>query len=187
MLIIPSVVGYIRAEIRKDLKLSKDVKEDIDALVAEDLPFVMYEDEDKQNHGHPKDPPNVLIMRRKSIRQFPNGQRVAMYYVDKINKYVTVPYTELQWLSMPEEYEEPLEENVMHHLKHIVDNHAAKSVKFKDGKTMKVDVQTANAVLKVHGALNHENKKKVEDMANKSKQHFGKVADFAWKHVTYKK
>ena len=40
--------------------------------------------------SHPMDPPAILIMRRKSIRQFPNNQRVAMYYVDKINKYVTV-------------------------------------------------------------------------------------------------
>lgn len=45
------------------------------------------------------DPPNVLIMRRKSIRLFPNDQRVALYYVDKINKYVTVPYTAMQWSS----------------------------------------------------------------------------------------
>ena len=45
------------------------------------------------------DPPNVLIMKRKSVRQFPNGQRVALYYVDKINKYVTVPYTASQWSS----------------------------------------------------------------------------------------
>ena len=50
------------------------------------------------------DPPAVLIMRRKSIRQFPNGQRVALYYVDKINKYVTVPYMASMWsTSMPEE------------------------------------------------------------------------------------
>jgi len=45
------------------------------------------------------DPPAVLIMRRKSIRQFPNNQRVALYYVDKIDKYVTVPYTSMQWSS----------------------------------------------------------------------------------------
>jgi hypothetical protein len=45
------------------------------------------------------DPPNVLIMKRKSIRQFSNDQRVALYYVDKINKYVTVPYTAMQWSS----------------------------------------------------------------------------------------
>ena len=45
------------------------------------------------------DPPAVLIMKRKSIRQFSNNQRVAMYYVDKIDKYVTVPYTAMQWSS----------------------------------------------------------------------------------------
>ena len=45
------------------------------------------------------DPPAVLIMKRKSIRQFPNDQRVALYYVDKLDKYVTVPYTAMQWSS----------------------------------------------------------------------------------------
>ena len=51
------------------------------------------------------DPPAVLIMKRKSVRQFPNGQRVALYYVDKIDKYVTVPYTAMQWsTSIPPEF-----------------------------------------------------------------------------------
>ena len=45
------------------------------------------------------DPPAVLIMKRKSVRLFPNNQRVALYFVDKINKYVTVPYTAMQWSS----------------------------------------------------------------------------------------
>jgi hypothetical protein len=51
---------------------------------------------------------------------------------------------------------------------------------------MKVDVQTANAVLNVHKALNDENKKKIADMAHKSKEHFGRVVDFAWKHSKFK-
>lgn len=52
------------------------------------------------------DPPNILIMKRKSIRQYSNGQRVALYFVDKINKYVTVPYTASQWSSSPAVEEE---------------------------------------------------------------------------------
>jgi hypothetical protein len=32
----------------------------------------------------------------------------------------------------------------------------------------------------------HENKEKIANMAHKSKSHFKKVADFAWKHTTYK-
>jgi hypothetical protein len=53
----------------------------------------------ESSEKHPMDPPAVLIMRRKSVRQFPNNQRVALYYVDKIDKYVTVPYTAMQWSS----------------------------------------------------------------------------------------
>ena len=53
----------------------------------------------EEHHDKSMDPPNMLVMKRKSIRVFPNDQRVALYYVDKINKYVTVPYTAMQWSS----------------------------------------------------------------------------------------
>ena len=53
----------------------------------------------KEESDKTMDPPNMLVMKRKSIRQFSNNQRVALYYVDKINKYVTVPYTAMQWSS----------------------------------------------------------------------------------------
>ena len=55
--------------------------------------------EAKEKKETQMDPPAVLMMRRKSVRQFSDGQRVALYYVDKINKYVTVPYTAMQWSS----------------------------------------------------------------------------------------
>ena len=64
-------------------------------LEVEELPNLLGEESKKK----PMDPPAVLLMKRKSVRQFPNGQRVALYYVDKINKYVTVPYTAAQWSS----------------------------------------------------------------------------------------
>jgi len=63
------------------------------------------EEEGKQNHSQPHDPPAILIMRRKSIRQFPNGQKVAMYHIDKLNKYVTIPYNSLEWSTLPEDTE----------------------------------------------------------------------------------
>lgn len=64
-------------------------------LEVEELPNLLGEAVQKKA----MDPPAVLLMKRKSIRQFPNGQRVALYYVDKIDKYVTVPYTAMQWSS----------------------------------------------------------------------------------------
>jgi hypothetical protein len=157
----------------------------VEEKVEVELPLELqyeYEVQDLQEiKEQPNDMPPVLVMRRKSIRQMTNGQKVALYYVDKLDKYVTIPYGENTWFTTMESTE-VIEEDIIHHLKHIVDNHAAKPIKFKDGKSMKVDVQTANVILKVHGALNNENKKKVADMAHKSKEHFGRVVDFAWKH-----
>jgi hypothetical protein len=61
--------------------------------------------EAKKPSNKPMDPPAVLLMKRKSVRQFPDGQRVALYYVDKLDKYVTVPYTAMQWsTSIPPEF-----------------------------------------------------------------------------------
>ena len=46
----------------------------------------------KESKSKPHDPPAILIMKRKSIRQFPNGQRVALYHIEKLNKFITIPY-----------------------------------------------------------------------------------------------
>ena len=122
------------------------------------------------------DPPAILIMRRKSIRQFPNNQRVAMYYVDKINKYVTVPYVAMQWsASMPEE----VSGNIINSLENIVETQKEKFVQFDDGKTLRVDEQTAKNILKVYSALNEDNKQKLAEMAQTNKENFVKVSNFA--------
>jgi len=134
-----------------------------------------------KSKSRPQDPPAILVMRRKSIRQFPNGQRVDLYYVDKLKKYVTIPYDDESIHLSPNM--SMVKEDVMNHLNDIVTSGTGKRISFKDGSSIKVDRQTAHAVLKVHGALNDDNKEKVKDMAHKSKQHFMKVVDFAWKHT----
>lgn len=143
---------------------------------------------DPQDHRYPMDPPNVLIMRRKTVRTFPGGQRVAMYYVDKINKYVTVPYIGMQWgVAGPEETEhsgDVIEEGIIDHLKDIANKGVYKAVKFKDGSSMKVDKLTASAVLKVHSAMDNENQEKLANHMHKSRKHFAQGVNFAWKHIS---
>lgn len=51
--------------------------------------------EDTENPGkkdHPKDPPPIILLKRKAIRVFPNGKRVAMYYAQSIDRYISIPY-----------------------------------------------------------------------------------------------
>ena len=41
-----------------------------------------------------KNPPNVLVMHRVSIRNYPGGKKVALYKIPKLDQYVTVPFGE---------------------------------------------------------------------------------------------
>lgn len=160
----------------------------IEELEAMDLPDYDIMNETKLTTNHKQeDPPNILIMRRKSIRQFPNKQRVAMYYVDKINKYVTVPYTAMQWSAMaPEEVEhndEVITEDIIKKLQSITEDSVPKFVNFENGEFVKVNESTANSILKLYKSLNSENKYKIEEMMFESKEQFLKIIDFAYKNL----
>jgi ribosomal protein L20 len=48
---------------------------------------------------------------------------------------------------------------------------------------MVITVNLAETILKVYSVLNESNKKQLAEMANKDKEHFGKVIDFAQKHL----
>ncbi len=37
--------------------------------------------------------PAVLVLKRRAIRLYPDGQKVALYYASKIKKYVSVPFS----------------------------------------------------------------------------------------------
>lgn len=39
-----------------------------------------------------KDMPSVIILKRKAIRVYPDNQKVALYYSDALDKYVTIPF-----------------------------------------------------------------------------------------------
>ena len=140
-------------------------------------------------------PPYMLVLKRRGIRIFPDGKRVALYVNEKLGLTFTVPYVpsgtsakevlpgvQAEEIEIPEEQ---VNENI-DHINDIVKNHQAKTLKFLDGTSLKVDAQTAKAISLVHGALNDENKAKVARMLAHSKGQFMKVADFAHKNTEYK-
>ena len=121
-------------------------------LDVEELPSFIAEDKKSEKH----DPPAVLIMRRVGVRQYPNKQTVALYYVDKIHKYVTVPYNKSQQIvSVSEE-----EVSVIEKLKWIVEN---KSSLIIDSK--QISLVQAKSVLNAYSKLNEKNREKLEVMA----------------------
>jgi len=156
------------------------VREEEEAISTE-----VIEEADKKSG--PNDPPFVLILKRKSFRPYPNGMKVALYYSSKLDRYFTVPYsakgfeTPIQAEGTNDINRDVIEESVMNQLHSIVANKQAKSVKFADGSTRKVDHYTAKAMTNVHKALKPDNAKKYADMVHKSPSHFMKGSDFAFK------
>jgi len=147
-------------------------------LELEDLPNLLGE-ASEVNHKS-MDPPNILMMRRVSIRQYPNNQRVALYFVDKINKYITIPYTTQQWSSSASiAHMEEVEKNIIEQLNVAMKSENAHKLVFEDSTSMFVGVDTAKQMLKLHESLSNENKKEFVQVAGRSKKDFLQVKDFA--------
>ena len=129
-----------------------------------------------------QDPPTILVLRRKAIRQYPDGQKVALYVNDKYDLSISVPYVTgrigvMKATAVSEETE--LDEAVIHHLHHIFKTKTSSEVKFKNGSQARINHQTAKAVVDLHSQLNPENKIKIENIVNDSPQGLMKVAQFA--------
>ena len=125
-----------------------------------------------------QDPPFVLVLKRKAIRLYPDGTKIALYHNDRLDKDIAVPYTTS---SQPVIQAEAVD--AIGQLQKIKDSHQHGTVNHKDGSASKVDVQTAHAVLTVHKNLNDENKKKFADMVARSAHHMQKAAEFSWKSM----
>ena len=150
------------------------VKEDVDTIEAETL----------NESGDTKDTPYILLLKRKAIRIYPDGTKVALYHNKQLDKYFSVPYGPgVDAAIQAEEIE--LEEAVdaIGQLQKIKDSHSHGTVNHKDGTASKIDVQTAHAILTVHKNLNDDNKKKFSDMVARSSHHLKKAADFSWKQM----
>jgi len=195
-------------------------------------------------------PPNILILKRKTVRAFNSAERVALYYSDKLQRYFSVPFTvgreddsiddvvgvseeALNEISIPvakkayhtrqnrgvdamnkgdyktalpqfhkalktqrllsKKYERDdkgetvkeavIQEDAVSHLKKVVAFKTSTPLYHKNGTQTKIDPQTANALLTVHGSLHPDNQKKFNDSCEHSKEGLAKMIDFAWKNV----
>jgi len=150
----------------------------LEAVDYEDIKGVLVEAKES-------DPPAVLVLRRKTVRQLGNKQKVALYFADKINKYVTITYGSGENISatIGEEYEE-YKPNIIDELNDIVENNCKKSIMLEDGNWKNVSVHMSKSILEVYNNhLTKENKKIFAEMAIKSVADFNRVVDFVNKNI----
>lgn len=174
-MIIQNLFNKMVDLISNNKQINQQARRAVKEEVETEEPIILQED---------KDPPMVLVIKRKAIRMYPDGTRIALYFNERLNKYFSVPYNYGSGMDAAIQAEEvELEEAVMDQLHKIVNDKQAQSVKFASGHTRKVDHFTASALTQVHKALNDENKKKFADLVHKSPKHFMKASDFAFKHA----
>lgn len=144
----------------------------------------------------PHDPPMMMILKRKGIRIFPDGKRVALYTNEQLGLTFTVPYVGGQvanqnvMTGVSEEVEDYGEEMLNENIKRLrfasAKNGKPVSINFKTGDNIKVDPITAKAITSLHSKLSPENKITLVDKISNDPDSFKKVASFAHKNLTYK-
>jgi len=86
-----------------------------------------------------KDLPQILILKRKYIYRFPNGQNVALYHSEQLNQYITVPLDNSQFTNTTE--------SVLNVLQNISESDEIKNVIFEDCTELNIDKECADLVL----------------------------------------
>jgi len=129
------------------------------------------------------DVPFILVLKRKAIRMYPDGAKVALYYNEKLNKYFSVPYSldkNVDSAIQAEELEAP---NTLDFVRYIAESSSSNHVVFNDGHTYYVDAESAKAIVTLHESLDDVNKNILEEQLSIDKSHFKKIAQFAREHL----
>ena len=128
-----------------------------------------------------RDPPPVLVLRRTGVRDFPSGERVALYYNAKLKLTFSVPYGATKTVTaVTEEY---IVEQVLKQLETIVRNNEMRDVKFINGSTSRVDTTTAKYVLELYNQMTLGNQRTLSKMISSNPESLSKVSAFAFKNL----
>ena len=89
--LLDKLLNLITSNQQVFMKVKQNVSEEVDVLDGTE-----YQELDESSLAGSsidinKMPP-LIIMRRRAIRVFPDGQKVALYWADKINKFISVPF-----------------------------------------------------------------------------------------------
>lgn len=141
----------------------------------------------KLEESHAWSLPMVLLLRRKTIRNFSDGTAVALYYNDRIDRYFSIPIREPHTLGKVDPTTDPIQvgeefecESNFDHLQLIAEDLTAAPMRFADGSELSVDRETANRVLMMYTQLNESNKLKFLENID-SREAFDKIIAFIQK------
>jgi hypothetical protein len=125
------------------------------------------------------DPPAVLVIKRRAVRLYPDGTRVALYYSDKLKRYFTVPYA-----TMSSGLSAIQAESFIDELRAMSNLTEDTTLELEDGSQVELDVLMANRIVYAYDGLEEDNKQKFVDLLTSSEESFDKAYEFCRSHYS---
>lgn len=119
-----------------------------------------------------QDAPAMLVLKRVGIRNYPNGQQVALYHNSALDLNISVPFKGSSLdpdgvVAAPVGSLMPnISEGVIGTLKSIAQSQQPGKVSFNNGTSEEVNPGIAQQIIDVHSQLDNSNKDKFERLVN---------------------
>jgi hypothetical protein len=121
----------------------------------------------------------VVLLKRKGIRNFPNGERIALYHNDQLNLDVSVPYFPYEYGDKKIPYSSLKEGETIWKKLGAIAKGKPGDVTFPNGAVLKnVQPATAASVASLRQLINTYNRKRLADKINTSPSDFNDVVKF---------
>jgi hypothetical protein len=144
-----------------DLVSSKQIYGKARQVVREEVEL----DEARMDTPLVPDPPIVLVIKRKAVRLYPDGTRIALYWSDKIKRAFSIPYGPM--VDAPVQAEE--------YIKELVE---AEEILLNDGNILSLSEETKQQILKTYSQLEEDSKEYFWQQLTESVTTFGKINEF---------
>jgi hypothetical protein len=144
-----------------DLVSSKQIYGKARQVVREEVQL----DEARMDTPLVPDPPIVLVIKRKAVRLYPDGTRIALYWSDKLKRVFSVPY------GMPMDAPIQAEE----YIKELVE---AEELLLNDGNVINLNEETKQQIINTYSQLEEDSKEYFWQQLTESVTTFGKLYEF---------
>ena len=124
-------------------------------------------------------PPIIMVIKRKAVRLYPDGTRIALYYNDKMKRYFSVPF------GTPEADISGVQaENFIDELRATVNLTEETTLELQDGSQVELDTLMVNRIVYAYDSLEEENKENFIDLLTSSEESFDKAYEFCRSHYS---
>jgi len=124
-------------------------------------------------------PPIIMVIKRKAVRLYPDGTRIALYYSEKLKRYFSVPF------GTPEADMSGVQaESFIDELRAMSNLTEETTLELQDGSQVELDVLMANRIVYAYDGLEEDNKQRFVDLLTSSEESFDKAYEFCRSHYS---